>query len=72
MRTIEFYTTIKNGVLEIPREVHEALKHASRARVVLFLEPPAPTASNLIDHLLAHPLRIPEFRPLSRDAAHAR
>jgi len=72
MHTIEFYTNIKNGTLQIPREIREALKHTSRVRVILFLEPPPPSTSNLIDHLLAHPLQIPDFHPLPRDAAHAR
>ena len=72
MRTIEFYTNIKNGILQIPQEVREALKRASRVRVILFLESAPPTTPNMIDHLLAHPLQIPDFHPLPRDAAHAR
>ena len=72
MRTIEFYTNIQGRVIEIPREYCDALKHASRARVVLLIESPSNRPPNLIDQLLARPLQSPDFHPLSRDAIYAR
>jgi len=74
VQTLTFYSTIKKGAnsLQIPPQYREALQHASRVRVTIFLEPPTPPSSNLIDHLLDHPLQLPAFRPLPREATHAR
>ena len=70
MNAIEFQATIKNGIIEIPREYLEDL--ADRVRGILLVgEAPASTA-NLIDQLLAQPVRMKGFRPLTREEVHVR
>ncbi|PIV22445.1 MAG: hypothetical protein COZ69_05730 [Deltaproteobacteria bacterium CG_4_8_14_3_um_filter_45_9] len=69
MHALEFFATVKNGVIEIPREY---LKHlTNRVRVILLVEEAKP-AVNFIDELLAHPVRVNGFRPLTREEVHAR
>lgn len=70
MYVIEFQTTIKDGVIEIPRKYLKNLP--KRVRVLLLVDQPLETTENFIDRLLAHPVRMESFRPLTREEAHAR
>jgi len=70
MQAIEFQTIIKNGVIEIP---HQYLRNLSnRVRVILLVEQTPKTTVNFIDQLLAHPVRVQGFRPLTREEIYAR
>jgi len=70
MQAVEFRTTIKNGVIEIPRQY---LRHLSnRVRVILLVEQTPKATVNFIDQLLAHPVRVQGFRPLTREEIYAR
>ena len=63
MYAIEFQATIKNGVIEIP---HQYRKHLSkRVRVILLVEEAPKATENFIDRLLAHPVKVAGFRPLT-------
>lgn len=70
MQAIEFQTTIKNGIIEIPRQYLKNL--SDRVRVILLVEQAPKTTVNLIDQLLAHPVRVQDFRPLTRQEIYAR
>jgi hypothetical protein len=78
MYAIEFRTKIKNGVIKIPVEFWERLSREGtedRVRVIVLTEEPAevprPDARvDFIAQLLADPLEIPDFIPLTRDEAH--
>lgn len=71
MYAIEFQTTIKNGIIEIPRRYLKNL--SNRVRVILLIEEtPNKTAVNFIDQLLAHPVRVEGFRPLTREEIYAK
>jgi len=70
MQAIEFQTTIKDGVIEIPRQYIGRIK--DRVRVILLVEEAPKANANLIDRLLVHPLRVKGFRPLSREEIYAR
>lgn len=70
MQAIEFRTTVKDGVIEIPRE-HMA-RIAGRVRVILFIEEPPEPKTDFIDHLLANPIVVRGFRPLTREEIYAR
>lgn len=70
MYVIEFQTTIKDGVIEIPRKYLKNLLR--RVRVLLLADRPLETTENFIDRLLAQPVRMESFRPLTREEAHAR
>lgn len=72
MLAVEFKTVIKNGMIEIPFEYRKRLK--DRVRVILLADEPRKPAipTDLIGELLAHPLQIKGFRPLTREEIHAR
>jgi hypothetical protein len=69
MYAIEFKATVKNGVIEIPREYKEQFK--SLVRVILLADEPQTSVASLIDQLLANPLKISGFRPLTREEVYA-
>jgi ureidoglycolate hydrolase len=70
MQAIEFQAVIKNGVIEIPRQYLKNL--SNHVRVILLVEETPKTTVNFIDQLLAHPVRVQGFRPLSREEIYAR
>ena len=69
MYAIEFQTTVKNGSIEIPRQYLRNL--TNRVRVILLVEEASKTTVNFIDQLLAHPVRVKGFRPLTREEVYA-
>ncbi|MFP4395623.1 MAG: hypothetical protein ACLFTI_10200 [Anaerolineales bacterium] len=69
MYAIEFQTQVKDGTIEIPTQYQEQLQ--AQVRVIILIEAP-PATNTFIDELLAHPLQIPNFEPLSRDEIYAR
>ena len=70
MYAIEFQTTVKNGLIEIPRQYLRDL--TNRVRVILLVEEASKTTVDFIDQLLAHPLSVKGFRPLTREEVYAR
>lgn len=68
MYAVEFQTTIKNGVIEIPVEYQQNLR---RVRVILLADDVAQTTKSFIDQLLASPLRVKDFHPLTRAEIYA-
>ena len=70
MESIQFKTKIKNGVIEIPRKYQGKFK--DKVRVTLVAEGSETEATNYLEELMAHPLKVEGFRPLTREEAHAR
>ena len=70
MNALEFYTTIKNGRIEVPREFLRKL--TSRVRVILLMDESIQLGENIIDELLANPIKVQGFRPLTREEVYAR
>ena len=70
MYAVEFQTTVKNGAIHIPPEYRH--KFRPRVRVILLAEATTETTTNLIDELLAAPLQVKDFHPLSREEIYAR
>jgi hypothetical protein len=70
MYVIEFQATVKDGIIEIPRKYLRNL--TTRVRVILLAEESPKSTVNFIDQLLAHPVRVKGFRPLTREEVHAR
>lgn len=69
MAAIEFEAHVTNGMIEIP-PVHRAELQGSVHVIVI---PEARAVGNTkIDELLANPLQVTGFRPLTRDEAHER
>lgn len=63
MHAVEFQAKIKNGMIEIPAQYKNKLKEI--VRVIILTDESEPT-TNLIDQLLASPLKVKNFKPLSR------
>ena len=53
MRSVEFQTTVRNGISQIPPEWRSSFKN--RVRVILEVEETSTPAKNLIDQLLTRP-----------------
>jgi len=70
METIQFRTKIKNGIIEVPKKYQGKFKDS--VRVILVAESAKSKAINYLDELMAHPLKVKGFRPLTREEAHAR
>jgi hypothetical protein len=68
MHFVEFHTEIKNGKIEIPAEHLQWL--SGGATVTIILDTPRLASPNIIDQLLAKPLRVPGFQPLTREELH--
>ncbi|RPJ22987.1 MAG: hypothetical protein EHM33_22190 [Chloroflexi bacterium] len=70
METVQFRTKIKNGVIEVPKKYQGKFK--DNVRVILVAESTKAKAADYLNELMAHPLKMKGFRPLSREEAHAR
>jgi len=67
METVQFKTKIKNGFIEIPKKYQGKFKDS--VRVILVAESTKAKAANYLDELMAHPLKVKGFRPLTREEA---
>ena len=63
MQAVEFRAKIKNGMIEIPSQYKDKLKKIVR---VIILTDENETTTNLIDQFLVSPLKVKNFKPLSR------
>lgn len=70
MCAVEFKTTVKDGVIEIPAEYRGQVP--DRVRVILLAEHTSANKTDMIDRLLAHPVKVRGLRPLTREDAHTR
>ena len=70
MQTIEFRAKIKNGIIQIPARFKG--KVAEDVQVILVSKSEKKTTTDIIDELMAHPLKSKRFKPMTRDEAHAR
>jgi hypothetical protein len=69
MYAVEFQAQINNGTIEIPEAYRSRFKE--RVRVILLAEEESTTVT-LIDQLLQHPVKVPGFKPLTREEMHER
>jgi hypothetical protein len=67
MQSIKFHTVIKDGAIAIPAEYLPLL--SGGATVIVVLDTSRHASPNMIEHLLANPLRVPGFQPLTREDA---
>ena len=70
MVTIQFKSKIKNGVIEVPRKYQGKLR--DNIRVILKAETPKGKSKNYLDTLIAHPVKVKNFNPLTREQVYAR
>ena len=64
MFAVEFRARVKNGTIEIPSQYRDRLTNEVKVIVLADIQE---RTDNLIDHLLAKPLQVQGFRPLSRE-----
>jgi len=69
MKAIEFQTRVENGAIRIPEEYKTQL--TGKVRVVVMIED-RPMENSIIKELLANPLKVPDFKPLTRDEIYER
>ncbi len=65
MFAIEFHTTIKNGMIEIPEEYQDNL--SEHVKVILLADDIKAHPVNKVDQLLKTPLKIENFQPFTRE-----
>ena len=70
MLIIEFRAKTKNGIIQIPAEFMG--KVAEDVQVILIAQSEKIKQLDIIDELMANPLKIDGFKPMTRDEAHAR
>jgi hypothetical protein len=70
MVTIRFKTKIKNGVIQVPKKYQGKLR--DNVRVILKTEGPKSKSKNYLDKLIAHPVKVKNFRPMAREQIYAR
>jgi hypothetical protein len=63
MRAIEFQTKVKNGSITIPEQYRNRIKGSVR---VILLTDENSEKFDMVEHLLANPLNIEGFNPLTR------
>jgi len=69
MAPVEFDAEIANGTIEIP-DIHRS-ELMGPVHVLVYPKGRSGAATK-IDELIAHPLNVPGFRPLTRDESHER
>jgi hypothetical protein len=70
MYAVEFTTNIKDGMIEVPKAYRQQFK--GHVKVILLASEAPKDEEDIIAALLAQPLAIPGFAPLSREDAQAR
>lgn len=70
METVQFTAKIKDGIIEVPKKYQRKFK--DNVRVILVAESTKTKAEKYLDELMAHPLKMKGFHPLTREEAHAR
>jgi len=70
MRIIEFRAKTKNGIIQIPAKFMG--KVAEDVQVILIAQSEKIKQLDIIDELMANPLKVEGFKPMTRDKAHAR
>jgi hypothetical protein len=74
MYAVEFRTKIKDGVIELPKRFKGTI--TDTVKVIILKEDPSAlpisSGADIIDRLLASPLQIQGFQPLTRDEIHDR
>ncbi len=71
MATIEFTAQVREGLIEVPEEYIETLKDVETVKITVTQKSPT-AATGIIGRLIANPIKVKKFVPLTREEAHAR
>ena len=69
--SLQFHTTVRNGVIELPEQVRRAISEETNFVVTLESEKRY-DSENILDFLCKHPLKTDSIQPLSREEANQR
>ena len=69
MFSAEFEAEVKNGCIELPESLRDRFHDKIRVRVS---QEEAPATQSILNRLLASPIHVPGFTPLSREDTHDR
>ena len=69
MEAIEFKTKIKNGIIRIPTKYNQ--RTGNTVKVIIISEQ-ATMQADIIDKLLANPIKLKNFSPFSREEIYER
>jgi len=69
MEAIEFKSKIKNGIIQIPKKYKQ--KIGNTVKVIVITEKKAKQA-DIIDKLLANPIKLKDFSPFLREEIYER
>lgn len=73
MSTVEFQTTVKNGVIEIPDQYQQEVEAMEVVEVfVKKAEKQKKKISGFLKELIENPIEIKNFKPLTRDEIYDR
>lgn len=70
MVTVQFETKVKNGVIQIPKKYQG--KFNDNVRVILKVEAKKTAANNYLDQLMANPVKVKNFKHLTREQIYVR
>jgi hypothetical protein len=70
MMTVQFQTKIKDGVIQVPKKYQG--KFDNRVRVILRAESKKTARANFLDQLMANPVKVKNFKRLTREQIYAR
>jgi len=70
MVTVQFQAKVKNGVIQIPRKYQG--RFGENVRVILKAENHKGATLTYLDSLMANPVKIKNFKSLTRDQIHTR
>ena len=71
--SVNFDAQVNNGTIDIPEEYRDRVRGTVRVTISTADELEMAATQNLfIEELLAHPLNVPGFRPLTRDEIYSR
>jgi len=70
MVTVQFQAKLKNGVIQIPRKYQG--RFGEHVRVILKAEIKKGSSHNYLDSLMAKPVKVKNFKSLTRDQIYAR
>lgn len=70
MVSVAFQTQVADGMIKIPAEYRQEFR--DRVTVILLHDEPLEDDDDIISELLAQPVHVDGFRPLSREEIYAR
>ena len=74
MDTIEFQTSVQDGVIHIPEEYRQNLQNANKSKVTIqkAVSKKKISSTGIISRLIQNPIPVKNFKPLTREDAHER